>query len=114
MRFFSRIGFNQEKTFRLATLWSQDGDPQMDYQMGRLTLNDFSGRYADEPYQARPASLKWFRAAAEKGVVEAQSLLGVFIRGERAMSGGLSQTFRKHKNGMDRRLSRGTAMHRLR
>ncbi|TMX27527.1 sel1 repeat family protein, partial [Salmonella enterica subsp. enterica serovar Typhimurium] len=29
--FFSRIGFNQEKTFRLATLWSQDGDPQMDY-----------------------------------------------------------------------------------
>ncbi|EKD8774874.1 sel1 repeat family protein, partial [Salmonella enterica] len=74
--FFSRIGFNQEKTFRLATLWSQDGDPQMDYQMGRLTLNDFSGRYADEPYQARPASLKWFRAAAEKGVVEAQSLLG--------------------------------------
>lgn len=54
----------------------------MNYQMGRLTLNDFSGRYADEPYQARPASLKWFRAAAEKGVVEAQSLLGVFIRGE--------------------------------
>ncbi|EIN4224950.1 sel1 repeat family protein, partial [Salmonella enterica subsp. enterica serovar Infantis] len=79
--FFSRIGFNQEKTFRLATLWSQDGDPQMDYQMGRLTLNDFSGRYADEPYQARPASLKWFRAAAEKGVVEAQSLLGGIYSG---------------------------------
>ncbi|EGR8265263.1 sel1 repeat family protein, partial [Salmonella enterica subsp. enterica serovar Cerro] len=70
--FFSRIGFNQEKTFRLATLWSQDGDPQMDYQLGRLTLNDFSGHYVDEPYKARPASLKWFRAAAEKGVVEAQ------------------------------------------
>ncbi|EBO4419838.1 sel1 repeat family protein [Salmonella enterica] len=79
--FFSRIGFNQEKTFRLATLWSQDGDPQMDYQMGRLTLNDFSGRYADEPYKARPASLKWFRAAAEKGVVEAQSLLGGIYSG---------------------------------
>ncbi|HGA5755725.1 TPA: tetratricopeptide repeat protein, partial [Salmonella enterica subsp. enterica serovar Liverpool] len=70
--FFSRIGFNQEKTFRLATLWVQDGDPQMDYQLGLLTLNDFSGHYADEPYKARPASLKWFRAAAEKGVVEAQ------------------------------------------
>ncbi|MDI5568704.1 hypothetical protein MJI47_29325, partial [Salmonella enterica subsp. enterica serovar Kentucky] len=41
--FFSRIGFNQEKTFRLATLWVQDGDPQMDYQLGLLTLNDFSG-----------------------------------------------------------------------
>ncbi|MCU7121802.1 SEL1-like repeat protein [Salmonella enterica] len=79
--FFSRIGFNQEKTFRLATLWVQDGDPQMDYQMGRLTLNDFSGRYADEPYKARPASLKWFRAAAEKGVVEAQSLLGGIYSG---------------------------------
>ncbi|EBV2146238.1 sel1 repeat family protein, partial [Salmonella enterica subsp. enterica serovar Mikawasima] len=69
--FFSRIGFNQEKTFRLATLWVQDGDPQMDYQLGLLTLNDFSGHYVDEPYKARPASLKWFRAAAEKGVVEA-------------------------------------------
>lgn len=112
--FFSRIGFNQEKTFRLATLWVQDGDPQMDYQLGLLTLNDFSGHYVDEPYKARPASLKWFRAAAEKGVVEAQSLLGGIYSGERAMSGGLSQTFRKHKNGMDRRLSRGTAMHRLR
>ncbi|HGA5092866.1 TPA: hypothetical protein ACIU8P_002716, partial [Salmonella enterica subsp. enterica serovar Orientalis] len=70
--FFSRIGFNQEKTFRLATLWGQDGDPQMDYQLGLLALNDFSGHYVDEPYKARPASLKWFRAAAEKGVVEAQ------------------------------------------
>ncbi|EAM1283233.1 sel1 repeat family protein, partial [Salmonella enterica] len=69
--FFSRIGFNQEKTFRLATLWVQDGDPQMDYQLGLLTLNDFSDHYVDEPYKARPASLKWFRAAAEKGVVEA-------------------------------------------
>ncbi len=96
MRFFSRIGFNQEKTFRLATLWVQDGDPQMDYQLGLLTLNDFSGHYVDEPYKARPASLKWFRAAAEKGVVEAQSLLGVFIRGE-GDEWGLSQTFRKHK-----------------
>lgn len=112
--FFSRIGFNQEKTFRLATLWVQDGDPQMDYQLGLLALNDFSGHYVDEPYKARPASLKWFRAAAEKGVVEAQSLLGGIYSGERAMSGGLSQTFRKHKNGMGRRLSRVTAMHRLR
>ncbi|MGO0303328.1 tetratricopeptide repeat protein, partial [Salmonella enterica] len=79
--FFSRIGFNQEKTFRLATLWVQDGDPQMDYQLGLLTLNDFSDHYVDEPYKARPASLKWFRAAAEKGVVEAQSLLGGIYSG---------------------------------
>ncbi|HBW2782906.1 TPA: sel1 repeat family protein, partial [Salmonella enterica] len=70
-----------EKTFRLATLWGQDGDPQMDYQLGLLALNDFSGHYVDEPYKARPASLKWFRAAAEKGVVEAQSLLGGIYSG---------------------------------
>lgn len=105
--FFSRIGFNQEKTFRLATLWSQDGDPQMDYQMGRLILNDFSGRYADEPYQARPASLKWFRAAAEKGVVDAQSLLGDIYSGAAGDEWGIKPDIQEAKKWYEQAANQG-------
>lgn len=107
MIFFSRIGFSQKKAFQLATLWSQDGDPQMDYQMGRLTLNDFSGRYADEPYQARPASLKWFRAAAEKGVVDAQSLLGDIYSGAAGDEWGIKPDIQEAKKWYEQAAEKG-------
>lgn len=105
--FFSRIGFNQEKTFRLAELWTQDGDPEMDYQMGRLTLNDFSGRYADKPYQARPASLKWFREAAAKGIVDAQSLLGDIYSGAVGDEWGIKPDIQEAKKWYEQAVNQG-------
>lgn len=105
--FFSRIGFNLEKTFRLATLWVQDGDPKMDYQLGLLTLNDFSGHYVDEPYKARTASLKWFRAAAEKGVLEAQSLLGRIYSGAEGDEWGIKPDIQEAKKWYEQAAEKG-------
>ncbi len=84
IRFWKRIGFTQQKVFKLASLWLADGDPEIEYLMGKLYLNDFENRYEntlDKTYQGRNSSLKWFRTAAEKGVTPAQLLMGNIYSG---------------------------------
>lgn len=111
MRFFSRIGFNQEKRSALLRYGYRTAIHKWIINWGYSPLM-ISLVIMWMSLIRPPASLKWFRAAAEKASLR-PNLLGVFIRGE-GDEWGIKPDIQEAQNGMGRRLNRVTAMHRLR
>ncbi|HFF5865128.1 TPA: tetratricopeptide repeat protein [Shigella boydii] len=74
--FWGRIGFSKPEMLRLATLWAQEGDPEMDYIVGNLYLDDFSPSDDRRSLDTIKKALQWFRTAAEKGYPMAQYTMG--------------------------------------